>query len=77
MSQHYSNPRRASKRQLAIAIAADCGYHGDTRKFTRLIIEARVARTTLNAAWSRGAAARLAGVACHCPECASRSVSNV
>ena len=58
-----------SKRQTAIAQAKVAGYHNDTRWFTRLIVESRVARPIMNEAWRHGALAKEAGVRCECPEC--------
>lgn len=56
-------------RTLAIAHARRAGYHSDTMAFTRLIIESRVNRQTMNQAWAAGAAAYEAGVRCNCFEC--------
>lgn len=47
-----------SKRTMALAVARRCGFENDTKTFTRLLIEARVRRELLNAAWAAGAALR-------------------
>jgi hypothetical protein len=60
---------RITKRQVWIVSAESAGYHSDSRSFTRLLIEARVNRETLNQAWFRGQAKRQAGVRCTCLDC--------
>lgn len=47
------------------------GYHGDRRTFTRLIVEARVARPAMLTEWANGERAKAAGVSCTCAECAT------
>ena len=49
------------KRAIAISLARLAGYHEDRRRFTRLLVEARVARPKLLAAWADGERARAAG----------------
>lgn len=56
-------------RAIAIASAKVAGYHADSKAFTRLIVEARVNRQTMNEAWAAGVAARTAGVPCACRDC--------
>ncbi|MDH4172113.1 MAG: hypothetical protein OEW90_01810 [Betaproteobacteria bacterium] len=57
------------KREDALTLAKVAGYHNDSRSFTRLIIEQRVNRATMNRAWHAGTNARAAGVLCDCREC--------
>ena len=58
-----------SKRQTAITLAKVAGYHGDSATFTRLIIESRVNRQTMNEAWRTGQQLKAAGMPCGCFEC--------
>jgi len=58
------------RRETALTLAKIAGYHGDSRTFTRLIIECRVNRQAMNQAWIYGENARQAGVKCHCTDCA-------
>lgn len=43
-----------SKREQDLKLAAVYGAQGDTSAFTRLIIESKVSRANLNAAWATG-----------------------
>lgn len=56
-------------RAVALALARVAGYHADTRAWTRLLIEARVNRPAMRAAYDQGVRARAAGVRCICREC--------
>ena len=58
-------------RKAALDLAKVAGYHRDTRRFTRLIVEARVNRAAMNEAWAMGERTRAAGVKCTCIECAA------
>ena len=58
-----------SRREQWIAAARIAGYHGDSKTFTRLLVESRVSRSTLAEAWRNGAMARARGVECHCLDC--------
>lgn len=51
-----SGAKVGSKRQIDIALARSYGFHGDNTRFTTLIIESRVNRAILNAAFREGAA---------------------
>ena len=62
-----------TKREIAIKNAEMAGYHGDIARWTRLVVESRVNRTTLNNAWLRGATMKNLGVKCTCRECAEHS----
>lgn len=64
-----------SARQRALEFAAIAGYHGDTARFTRLVVESRVARKALDQAWNLGKTAKEAGVGCHCAECRNLDTS--
>lgn len=64
-------------RSTALALARVAGYHNDSRAFTRLIVECRVARAAMNEAWTAGARAKAAGVACTCRECARSTAQEV
>lgn len=52
---------RPTKREVAISRARVAGYENDTRTFTRLLVESRVRRELLNAAWQEGAALQKRG----------------
>ena len=43
-----------TKREVALTKAKVAGYENDTRTFTRLLVESRVRRELLNAAWIEG-----------------------
>ena len=58
-----------TKREIAIKNAEMAGFHGDTRRWTRLLVESRVNRETLNNAWLRGATMRNLGFKCTCRDC--------
>lgn len=58
-----------SKRAHALAWMRIAGYHEDTRAFTRLFIESRIARPVADDAFNAGRRARAAGMACHCLAC--------
>lgn len=52
-----NKPTRADR----LAWAKLHGYHGDTQAFTRLIVESRIARPALDAAWREGVQAKRNG----------------
>lgn len=54
-----AQPKGPSKRTAALARAKVAGFEGDSRTFTRLVVEARVNRVDLNAAWRAGVAQRV------------------
>jgi hypothetical protein len=56
-------------RKHSIQYAKIAGYHEDTKSFTRLIIEARVNRQTMNEAFLAGRSAKANGVKCSCSDC--------
>lgn len=58
-----------TKRNIALTAAKIAGYHGDTRTYTRLIIESRVARPYMEESYRNGQAAKIGGVKCECYEC--------
>lgn len=43
-----------TKRQISLEYARIAGYHGDKAKFTRLLIESRVAAPAMHEAWRIG-----------------------
>ena len=51
-------PKRPSRRVIALACATAAGFEDDKRTFTRLMVEARINRPDLYAAWDRGVALR-------------------
>lgn len=57
-------------RKQALVFARIAGYHNDSRAFTRLRIEARVALPHLLDQWHNGQRQKAAGVKCGCYECA-------
>jgi hypothetical protein len=61
-----------TKRDIAITAAKISGYHNDARTYTRLIVEARVRRDVMAAAWSEGVQKRAAGATCACFECKTK-----
>ncbi len=63
-------------RKTSIILAKVAGYHDDTARFTRLIIESRVNRQTMNEAWHNGKSARANGVKCTCYECKARQAEH-
>lgn len=63
------------KRKDALIFAKVAGYHSDSAWFTRLIIEARVNRQSMNDAYRNGFAAKLAGVRCECIDCKRAQVA--
>jgi len=58
-----------TRREIALSLARVAGYHGDTATFTRLLVEERVNRAAMNAAWQSGVFARGTGARCDCLEC--------
>lgn len=60
-----------NKRELAISIARVAGYHDDKARFTRLVVEARVARKHLDDAWRIGVQQKRNGMPCTCARCAA------
>lgn len=56
-------------RKQALTVARIAGYHGDSHAFTRALVEARVSRSSMTAAWRQGEAARRQGVGCECVQC--------
>ena len=57
------------KRVHAINLAKFAGYHGDTKAFTRLCVEARVSFQKMHEAYTAGKSARERGIGCGCSEC--------
>lgn len=57
------------KRDITLGRARSAGYHNDSAEFTRLLIENRIARSAMIAAWSLGARAKQRGAHCACPDC--------
>ena len=49
------------------------GYHEDTERFTRLLIENPITRREADDAFIAGRIARIAGVKCTCPDCNNES----
>lgn len=58
-----------NRRDLDLGIARVAGYHGDSRTFTRLVVESRVRRQLLDEAWRIGVKQGRSGMACGCPDC--------
>ena len=58
------------KRSDALGLMKAAGYHGDKATWTTLLVEQRVARAKAEEAFRLGAKAKVAGVPCHCRECA-------
>lgn len=64
--------KKLSKHQVWLTNARIAGYHHDATTFTRLIIEARVARDAMNKAWRTGQEQRKNGMPCGCWQCNHR-----
>jgi hypothetical protein len=58
-----------TKRETAIVLAKVAGYHNDTTRFIRLIVESRVNRQVMNDAWITGQTLKDAGMPCCCIDC--------
>jgi len=58
-----------TKRATALTLAKVAGYHEDNARFTRLIIESRVNRQDMSAAFLIGREAKKNGVKCGCSGC--------
>lgn len=56
-------------RQQAIACMKYAGYHLDQKAYVRLLVESRVNRAAMNAAWEDGIKSKQIGVKCSCREC--------
>jgi len=56
-------------RETVLRAMQVAGYHDDTARFTRLLIENRVAMAPAQAAFRLGKRAKLKGIKCSCPEC--------
>lgn len=56
-------------RKLALGLARVAGYHEDSARFVRLLVEERVNRQAMNAEWARGRQMKAAGVPCSCYFC--------
>ncbi len=61
------------KRSYLLAHIRSTGYHEDTQRFLRLLIENRITKRKANEAYIAGRNARLAGVKCTCPDCNNES----
>lgn len=59
-------------RKIALILARVAGYHGDTKAFTRLLVESHVNRAAMNREWVNGARQKNAGAPCTCHECNRR-----
>jgi hypothetical protein len=57
------------KRSVCLALMRMAGYHGDKARLTVLLIEGPVSRSVAEEMFRDGAAARAAGVPCHCFDC--------
>lgn len=61
--------RTVTKREAALMEARIAGYHDDSGRFTRAVIERRVSYAAMQAAWREGIAMRRAGIPCGCYSC--------
>lgn len=61
--------RTVTKREAALMEARISGYHDDSGRFTRAVIERRVSYAAMQAAWRDGVAVRRAGIPCGCYSC--------
>lgn len=57
------------KRSDAINAMRIAGYHDDSKRFTRLLVENRVARDVADKAWILGKKQKAGGMPCACPNC--------
>lgn len=53
-------PKGPTQRQVALTRTKVAGFEGDSRTFTRLVVESRVNRRAMNEAWAAGVALRSA-----------------
>jgi hypothetical protein len=53
-----SGKKVCSKREMVLRLAKACGFNNDSAEFTRLLIENRVTRQSMEDAWNVGATAR-------------------
>jgi hypothetical protein len=60
-----------NRRETLLGLARIAGFHGDSKRFTRLVVESRIARRHLDDAWRAGVKQRDQGIPCNCPECKS------
>lgn len=60
-------------RKQTLQYAKVAGYHNDTKRFTRLLIEGRVNRADMNEAWLNGQRAKQNKVSCSCSDCKKES----
>ena len=58
-----------TKRETALVLMRVAGYHNDQRDRVRLLVESRVNRQAMDAAWMDGQAAKRNGVRCDCYQC--------
>lgn len=52
------------KREHVITALRVAGYHGDTARYTRLLIEERISKARAREAYAAGQRARAAGIRC-------------
>jgi hypothetical protein len=57
------------KREHVITALRVAGYHADTARFTRLLIEERISKPAAKEAYAAGQRARAQGVRCDCHDC--------
>jgi hypothetical protein len=57
------------KRSVLLSLIRVAGYHGDTRTFTRLLVENRISRAVADTAFLAGKRAKERGVPCTCHAC--------
>jgi hypothetical protein len=58
-------------RKQALVYMQIAGYHGDTKRFTRLTIESRISKPVANGAFEAGVKMKQTGVKCGCADCAN------
>ncbi len=56
-------------RSILLALIREAGYHGDTKRGTRLYCENRVSMPAYQKAYQEGVRMKENGVACTCTEC--------
>lgn len=57
------------KRKDALELVKFCGYHGDNKRATRILVEAHISMKAWQDAYKQGQRAKQLGIKCNCPEC--------
>ena len=58
-----------NRRQTVLSLMRVAGYHGDSKKFIRLLVENRISRQVAQAEFLKGQKQKAAGARCECWQC--------